>query len=225
MFLLRLLASSSSVTRRGAGTARATTVAGLFGTAVVAINLLSSTTVLACPSSQTGSNPLTAASGGGSVYDFSAVDIDGKRVELGGDRYRGHVLVIVNVASKCGYTDGHYAELNQLLDEYGESKGLRILAFPCNQFGNQEPDSNEEIKRFAREKKGARFDLFSKIYVNGDEAHPLWKFLKQRQGGTLFDAIKWNFTKFIVDKNGQPVERHGPQTSPLELRKNLEKYF
>ncbi|XP_055524193.1 glutathione peroxidase-like [Wyeomyia smithii] len=217
MFLLRLLASTRS---------RTGSTVGLFGTAMVAINLLSTSSVLACQAAQPSANSIsTTNGGGGSVYDFSAVDIDGNRVELGGDRYRGHVLIIVNVASKCGYTDGHYAELNQLLQEYGETKGLRILAFPCNQFGNQEPDSNAEIARFAREKKGARFDLFSKIYVNGDEAHPLWKFLKERQGGTLFDAIKWNFTKFIVDKNGQPVERHGPQTSPLELRENLEKYF
>lgn len=202
MFLARL------VTRAGTGS-RATAL-GLFGTAVVAMNLLSTSSVLA-------STPKT-------VYDFSAIDIDGNKVDLG-ERYRGHVLIIVNVASKCGYTDGHYSELNQLYEEYGESKGLRILAFPSNQFANQEPQSNEQIKKFAREKKGAKFDLFSKIYVNGDETHPLWKFLKEKQGGTLFDAIKWNFTKFIVDKNGNPVERHGPQTSPLELKKNLEKYF
>uniref|UniRef100_A0A1Q3FLM8 Glutathione peroxidase n=2 Tax=Culex tarsalis TaxID=7177 RepID=A0A1Q3FLM8_CULTA len=206
MFLARL------VTRSGGAGSRAAAL-GLFGTAVVAMNLLSTSSVLA---SSTATAPKT-------VYDFSAVDIDGNKVSL--DRYRGHVLIIVNVASKCGYTDGHYSELNQLYEEYGESKGLRILAFPSNQFANQEPQSNEQIKKFAQEKKGAKFDLFAKIYVNGDETHPLWKFLKEKQGGTLFDAIKWNFTKFIVDKNGNPVERHGPQTSPLELKKNLEKYF
>ncbi|XP_058445224.1 uncharacterized protein LOC131426477 isoform X2 [Malaya genurostris] len=223
MLLLRLLGRGgrpTSALRTG------TAALGLFGTAaVVAINLLSTSSVMACPSSQPASNHLTGAAGKtNSVYDFSPMDIDGNVVDLNGDRYRGHVLIIVNVASKCGYTDGHYAELNQLLEEYGESKGLRILAFPSDQF-HQEPGSNAEIKRFAREKKGAKFDLFSKIYVNGDETHPLWKFLKQQQGGTLIDAIKWNFTKFIVDKQGHPVERHGPQTSPLELRKNLEKYF
>ncbi|XP_058829541.1 uncharacterized protein LOC131688929 [Topomyia yanbarensis] len=222
MFLLRLLG------RRGRSTSASqtgTAMLGLFGTAaVVAINLLSTSSVMACPSSQPVSSPLTGGKGGGSVYDFSPVDIDGNVVDLSGDRYKGHVLIIVNVASKCGYTDGHYAELNQLLEEYGETKGLRILAFPSDQF-HQEPGSNAEIKHFARDVKGAKFDLFSKIYVNGDETHPLWKFLKQQQGGTLFDAIKWNFTKFIVDKKGQVVERHGPQTSPLELRKNLEKYF
>lgn len=218
MFLLRLLS------RPAVGSSRMSTI-GVFGTAMVAINLLSSTSVLACPSSQ--SNPLSSQksatdTGPSSVYDFSAVDIDGNKVEL--ERYRGHVLIIVNVASKCGYTNGHYKELNELYEEYSKTEGLRILAFPSDQF-NQEPDSNKEIKHFARDTKGAKFDLFAKIYVNGDETHPLWQFLKQRQGGTLFDAIKWNFTKFIVDKNGQPVERHGPQTSPLQLRDNLKKYF
>ncbi|XP_055616019.1 uncharacterized protein LOC129762060 isoform X2 [Toxorhynchites rutilus septentrionalis] len=214
MFLLRFLS-------RPAPASRATL--GLFGTAMVAMNLLTtSSMVLACPSSQQPAPSPAGKGAPGSVYDFSAVDIDGNMVAL--ERYRGHVLIIVNVASKCGYTDGHYAELNQLYEEYKDTQGLRILAFPSDQF-HQEPDSNEQIKRFAREQKGAKFDLFSKIYVNGDETHPLWKYLKQRQGGTLFDAIKWNFTKFIVDKNGQPVERHGPQTSPLQLRENLEKYF
>ncbi|CRK89959.1 CLUMA_CG003687, isoform A [Clunio marinus] len=102
--------------------------------------------------------------------------------------------------------------------------GLRILAFPCNQFGYQEPGNAEEIQCFARDRK-VQFDLFEKIDVNGKTAHPLWQFLKKEQGGTLFDAIKWNFTKFIVDKNGKPVERHSPNTSPKEMLKNLEKYF
>lgn len=220
MFLLRLL-SRSAVTSN-----RKTAAFGLFGTAMVAINLLSTSSVLACPSSQSKQASTLKTDSGttpASVYDFSAVDIDGNKVDL--ERYRGHVLIIVNVASKCGYTSGHYKEFNELYEEYGETEGLRILAFPCNQFGNQEPGTNEEIKHFARDKMGAKFDLFSKIYVNGDETHPLWQFLKQRQGGTLFDAIKWNFTKFIVDKKGQPVERHGPQTSPLQLRENLKKYF
>lgn len=218
MFLLRLLSRPAGVV-----SSSRTAAFGIFGTAIVAMNLLSTSSVSACPSSQ--NSPLKTAAGTtpSSVYDFSAVDIDGNKVDF--KRYRGHVLIIVNVASKCGYTSGHYKELNELYEEYGETEGLRILAFPCNQFGNQEPDSNEEIKRFARDKKGAKFDLFAKIYVNGDEAHPLWRFLKERQGGTLVDAIKWNFTKFIVDKKGQPVERHGPQTSPLQLRDNLKKYF
>jgi hypothetical protein len=102
--------------------------------------------------------------------------------------------------------------------------GLRILAFPCNQFGYQEPGNAEEIQCFVRDRK-VKFDLFEKIDVNGKGAHPLYQYLKKEQGGTLFDAIKWNFTKFIVDKNGKPVERHSPNTSPKEMLKNLEKYF
>lgn len=102
--------------------------------------------------------------------------------------------------------------------------GLRILAFPCNQFGYQEPGNAEEIQCFVRDRK-VKFDLFEKIDVNGKGAHPLYQYLKKEQGGTLFDAIKWNFTKFIIDKNGKPVERHAPNTSPKEMLKNLEKYF
>lgn len=102
--------------------------------------------------------------------------------------------------------------------------GLRILAFPCDQFANQEPGDSEEIQCFVRDRK-VEFDLFEKVNVNGKEAHPLWQFMKKKQGGFLLDLIKWNFTKFIVDKNGNPVERHGPSTSPAQLKKNLEKYF
>lgn len=102
--------------------------------------------------------------------------------------------------------------------------GLRILAFPCDQFNNQEPGNAEEIECFVRDRK-VKFDLFDKIDVNGKEAHSLWQYLKKEQGGMLFDGIKWNFTKFIVDKNGKPVERHAPTTSPKEMQKNLEKYF
>lgn len=216
MFLLgrRLLAGPR-------GAAVGATV-GLLGTAMVAINLLSSPAgVAACSAAQP---PVAGVDGKAatSVYDFTANDIDGKPVQLG--KYRGHVLIIVNVASKCGYTEGHYKEFNQLYQEYAESKGLRILAFPCNQFGGQEPGTNAEIKQFAVE-RGVKFDMMAKVNVNGDDTHPLWQYLKQRQGGTLVDAIKWNFTKFIVDKNGQPVGRYGPTTSPLEMREELEKYL
>uniref|UniRef100_A0A182KFG6 Glutathione peroxidase n=1 Tax=Anopheles christyi TaxID=43041 RepID=A0A182KFG6_9DIPT len=101
---------------------------------------------------------------------------------------------------------------------------MRILAFPCNQFGGQEPGTNAEIKKFA-EGRGVKFDMYAKVDVNGDNAHPLWQYLKQHQGGTLVDAIKWNFTKFLVDRNGQAVGRYGPTTSPLEMRNELEKYL
>lgn len=97
-------------------------------------------------------------------------------------------------------------------------------AFPCNQFGSQEPGTNEEICQFVAQ-KNVKFDMFDKVNVNGDDAHPLFKYLKHKQGGTLGNFIKWNFTKFIVDKNGQPVERHGPGTNPKDLVKSLEKYW
>nr|UCR61000.1 peroxidase [Aphelinus asychis] len=157
-----------------------------------------------------------------SVYDFVVKSIKGEDVPM--EKYKGHVLLIVNVASKCGLTATNYKELNELHDKYAESKGLRILAFPCNQFNGQEPGGPEEICSFA-ERKSVKFDLFEKIDVNGDDTHPLWKYLKKEKGGTLGSFIKWNFTKFIVDKEGKVVERHGPNVDPSKLSENLEKYF
>ncbi|XP_050554345.1 juvenile hormone epoxide hydrolase-like [Spodoptera frugiperda] len=156
-----------------------------------------------------------------SVHEFTVKDIHGNEVKL--DRYKGQVLIIVNVASQCGYTDGHYKQLNELYEKYS-TKGLRILAFPCNQFGYQEPGTPQEILQFTKAKQ-VKFDLFEKVAVNGADAHPLWNFLKRMQGGTLGDFVKWNFSKFIVDKNGVPVERFGPNTDPLELVPYLEKLF
>ncbi|KAI5711336.1 hypothetical protein M8J76_008786 [Diaphorina citri] len=141
------------------------------------------------------------------VYDFTVKNIKGEDVPL--STYKGHVLVIVNVASRCGYTGKHYKELVEL-DEKFRDRGLRILAFPCNQFGGQEPGDADQICEFTK-KKNVQFDLFEKINVNGDNAHPL--------------AIKWNFTKFIVDKNGVPVERHAANASPASLIPNIEKYL
>jgi phospholipid-hydroperoxide glutathione peroxidase len=112
-----------------------------------------------------------------------------------------------------------------MYDELATTKGLRILAFPCNQFGSQEPGTNKEVKMFAMGDYRVTFDLFSKIEVNGDKAHPLWKYLKYKQGGTLIDAIKWNFSKFIVDKQGQPVARYAPNVEPFDMKKDLEKYW
>lgn len=148
-----------------------------------------------------------------SVYDFEVKDIEGNTIKL--DKYKGQVLIIVNVASYCGYTEGHYTGLNKLYEKYHD-KGLDILAFPCNQFGYQEPGTDEEICTFAKSKE-AKFDMFAKINVNGNDAHPLFNYLKQKQHGTLGDFIKWNFTKFIIDKHGQPVMRYGPNVDPLEL--------
>lgn len=157
-----------------------------------------------------------------SVYEFTANDINGEPVSL--EKYKGHVLLIVNVASKCGLTATNYKELVELDEKYRETKGLRILAFPCNQFSHQEPGTSEDIVCFAK-KKNATFDMFEKIEVNGKNAHPLWKYLKYKQSGTFGDNIKWNFSKFIVDKEGQPVERFAPTTEPSKIAKHLEKYF
>lgn len=157
-----------------------------------------------------------------SIYDFTVKDISGNDVSL--SKYQGHVLLIVNVASQCGLTATNYKELVELHEKYGESNGLRILAFPCNQFGGQEPGTNEDIVCFAKS-KNATFDFFDKIDVNGKNTHPLWSFMKDKQGGLLGSFIKWNYTKFIVDKEGKVVERHGPNTDPSKLASHLEKYF
>ncbi|XP_066258094.1 uncharacterized protein [Euwallacea similis] len=158
-----------------------------------------------------------------SVYDFTVEDIKGNNVSL--DKYKGNVLIIVNVASNCGLTEKNYEQLNTLYDKY-EDKGLRILAFPCNQFLQQEPGTNEEIAEFAAN-HNVTFDMFSKIDVNGDDAHPLYKFLKYKQPGTTpgNSSVEWNFAKFIVDKEGQVVERHIPKKDPLELIPSIEKYL
>jgi len=119
----------------------------------------------------------------------------------------------------------NYQELVQLHEKYAESHGLRILGFPCNQFGGQEPGTDAEIKQFAQN-YGVKFDMFSKVKVNSDEAHPIFQYLKSKQGGTLGNFIKWNFTKFIVNREGIPVARFSPQTNPVPvIEKELLKYF
>ncbi|CAC5414520.1 GPX4 [Mytilus coruscus] len=139
-----------------------------------------------------------------SIYEFSAKDIDGNEVSL--EKYKGHVLQALHA-------------------KYAESKGLRILGFPCNQFGSQEPGTEAEIKSFVTDKFGVQFDMFSKINVNGNDGHPLFKYLKHKQGGTLGDFIKWNFTKFLVNKEGIPVKRYAPNTEPNSIEKDFEKYW
>jgi len=155
-----------------------------------------------------------------SIYDFSVTDIDGNPVSL--EKYKGKVCLIVNVASKWGFTAKNYTQLQTLHVKLAE-KGLAILAFPCNQFGNQEPGTNAQVKQFAQENYGAQFDLFSKIDVNGNKADPLYKYLKNKQKGTLGDFIKWNFSKFLVDREGKPVKRYSPNTEPLSIEKDIEK--
>lgn len=153
------------------------------------------------------------------VYNFSAKHINGHTVKLK-DKYKGKVLIIVNVASLCGFTNIHYQQLNELYETY-EGRGLKILAFPCNQFGEQEPGNSKEILEFTKN-RGVKFDLFEKIEVNGENAHPLWTFLKK---STSTANILWNFTKFIVDRSGQPVGIFNPDVFPLELIPELNKYW
>ncbi len=154
------------------------------------------------------------------IYKFSVRKIDGKKQSLAA--YKGHPMLIVNTASKCGYTP-QYKGLEQLHKTYG-GRGLAVLGFPCNQFGAQEPGSEEEIAAFCELNFGVTFPLFAKVDVNGDQADPLFAHLKKAKPGLLgSEAIKWNFTKFLVDAEGNVVERYAPQTEPKELAGAIEK--
>ncbi|KAA0042767.1 putative phospholipid hydroperoxide glutathione peroxidase [Cucumis melo var. makuwa] len=155
-----------------------------------------------------------------SVHDFTVKDAKGNDVDL--SAYKGKVLLIVNVASQCGLTNSNYTELSQLYEKY-KGHGFEILAFPCNQFGGQEPGSNEEIVQFACTRFKAEYPIFDKVDVNGNNAAPLYKFLKSSKGGLFGDAIKWNFSKFLVDKDGNVVDRYAPTTSPLSIEKDVKK--
>ncbi|CAI9771783.1 unnamed protein product [Fraxinus pennsylvanica] len=154
-----------------------------------------------------------------SIYEFTVKDVRGNDVPL--SNYQGKVLLIVNVASKCGLTLSNYKELNILYEKYND-QGFEILAFPCNQFAWQEPGTNEEIQEAVCTRFKAEFPIFEKVDVNGKNAAPLYKFLKSEKGGLLVDAIKWNFTKFLVNKGGKVVERYGPRTPPLEIEKDIQ---
>ncbi len=154
-----------------------------------------------------------------SVYDFTVKDIDGKDVELG--QYRGKFLLVVNVASKCGFTS-QYKGLEALYEELKEH--VEVLGFPCNQFGAQEPGDAEEIKSFCSLNYSVKFPLFQKIDVNGAGAAPLYQFLKEERPGILgTEAIKWNFTKFLVDRQGQVIKRYAPNDKPEDIKKDLSK--
>lgn len=154
-----------------------------------------------------------------SIYDIEVKTIDKGTITL--DKYRGRVMLIVNVASKCGYT-GQYEGLQKLHVAHSE-QGLSVLGFPCNQFLSQEPGTEEEIKNFCMSNFSVGFDMFSKIFVNGNDAHPLYKFLKAEAGGFITDAIKWNFTKFLVDREGNVVKRYSPATKPKEIEDDIKK--
>ncbi|KAK6129814.1 hypothetical protein DH2020_036448 [Rehmannia glutinosa] len=152
------------------------------------------------------------------IHDFTVKDIDGNDVSL--SKFKGRVLLIVNVASKCGLTSSNYSELSHLYEKY-KTQGFEILAFPCNQFGGQEPGSNPEIKQFACTRFKAEFPIFDKVDVNGPNTAPVYQFLKSNAGGFLGDMVKWNFEKFLVDKNGKVVERYPPTTSPFQIEVNF----
>lgn len=152
------------------------------------------------------------------IYDLAAPLPNGASQPLAD--YQGKVLLIVNTASKCGFTP-QYEELEQLYRDY-KDRGFEVLAFPCNQFGAQEPGDAAEIANFCSLTYDVTFPVMAKIDVNGEDADPIFKYLKSEQSGILTDAIKWNFTKFLVDRSGKVVERYAPTTKPKSLAKDIE---
>ncbi len=146
-------------------------------------------------------------------YSFKAVSLKGKEISM--DQYKGKVVVIVNTASKCGFTP-QYADLEKLYQQY-KDKGLVILGFPCNQFGKQEPGTAKDISEGCLINYGVSFPMFAKVDVNGENAHPLFSYLKSALPGLITNRVKWNFTKFVIDAEGNPVKRYAPITSPLKM--------
>jgi glutathione peroxidase len=155
----------------------------------------------------------------GSVFDFDVETLDGRPMRLG--EFSGKVLLIVNTASQCGFTP-QYAGLEELYQTY-KDRGLEVLGFPCNQFGAQEPGSAAEIGSFCEKNYGVSFPMFAKIDVNGEDAHPLYRFLKTEKSGLLGSKIKWNFTKFLVDREGKVVARYASTTKPESMAKEIER--
>lgn len=154
------------------------------------------------------------------LHDFTATRLDGTPVSL--REYAGRVLLIVNAASKCGFTP-QYRELESLYRAYRD-RGFTVLGFPCNQFASQEPGSREEIAQFCATNYGVTFPMFDKVEVNGPSAHPLFEWLKERAPGVLgTKRVKWNFTKFLVDRHGKTVRRFAPTTKPEALRAAIER--
>lgn len=153
-----------------------------------------------------------------SIYDFSVISAKGEKISL--EKYKGKVLLIVNTASKCGFTP-QYEELEKLYEDLGNEK-FEILGFPCNQFAKQEPGNNDEIMQFCKLNYGVTFSIMAKIDVNGENAHPLFKYLKEQSKGILNKNIKWNFTKFLIDSKGNVVDRFAPVTAPKNIKKDIE---
>ena len=153
-----------------------------------------------------------------SIYDFTAKSLQGEDVSL--KRFAGQVLLIVNTASACGFTP-QYRGLEKLQQAYGP-RGFAVLGFPCNQFGRQEPGNAAQIQQFCASNYAVSFPMFDKIDVNGDHAHPLYQYLKGEKSGLLGPSIKWNFTKFLIDRSGEVVARHAPTTTPEALTREIE---
>ncbi|MCW2851270.1 MAG: hypothetical protein JWM84_934 [Nocardioides sp.] len=153
------------------------------------------------------------------LQDFSATGIDGSDVDLAD--YAGQVVLVVNTASQCGFTP-QYQGLQRLHDEYG-AQGFAVLGFPCDQFGHQEPGEDDEIAGFCERNFGVTFPLFSKVDVNGADAHPVFEWLRSEKGGLLGSKVKWNFTKFLVGKDGRVIGRYSPTTAPEKISGDIEK--
>lgn len=152
------------------------------------------------------------------IYDFKALTSKGKELDFG--EFKGKVLLIVNTASKCGFTP-QFAGLEALNQKY-KDQGLVVVDFPCNQFANQDPGSDADIDSFCQLNYGVTFQIMKKIDVNGDDAHPIFKYLKRQTGGLLGSTIKWNFTKFLVSADGQTIKRYAPITKPERMEKDIE---
>lgn len=153
-----------------------------------------------------------------SLYELKAIRNDGKEECL--DTYKGKVLLVVNTASQCGFTP-QYRGLQELYTKYRE-KGFEVLGFPCDQFGHQEPGSDEEIRSFCERNFGVTFPLFKKIEVNGDNTHPVFEYLKKNAPGLLGERIQWNFTKFLVDGQGKVIKRYAPTTTPEKIESDIK---
>lgn len=152
------------------------------------------------------------------IYQFEAELLDGKNKSFAD--YQGKVLLIVNTASKCGFTP-QFAGLEKLYEKY-KDQGLEVLGFPCNQFGGQDPGSNEQIGAFCQKNYGVNFPMFAKVDVKGPEAHIIFRYLTNNSKGVLGNGIKWNFTKFLINKKGEVINRYAPTTKPEDLEKDIE---
>lgn len=152
-------------------------------------------------------------------YDFKAKKMSGQEIKM--EAYKDKVVLVVNTASKCGLTP-QFKELEALYKEY-ENKGLEILGFPCNQFAKQDAGSNEQIQEFCQLNYGVTFTMFEKVDVNGKNAHPLYQYLKNEAKGILSKEIKWNFTKFLIDREGNVIKRYAPTVNPLKIKEDIQK--